>query len=446
MYQSNILDPPQPTLPPHVWEHPNAPEPILKPVHAHFITSHIYRVLEHGGYSEPHKWLNLYFTGSLCSYQYSDSSDADISLFVDSNLPEWSRAEMIGLMIEGTDGITLPGTSYELQAYVVGRNLHPADLYKPKLRAGYDIGAHRWISPPDRSLAHDVKAQENAFYVWGLQAADKMERLLRYEPDKAVDYWHQIHRKRIKDQMAGKGDYSESNILYKFLAQRKLLPQIAQTSGEYIAKVAAVTHTSAFYGATPTGVPFILPGDLSSPTAIQRGLSRPVSPEEFSQLAAEGEQRYNALAAQSRPTAGLDANWPNLVDAAYQETRQPWGGLTIDSQTGQPLQSDADAYALTVRPPGTPTVNVPVHASAEEFTAAMNKARHHYRHLLERKDHHLGVFHDADLGRIDFDPTLIVHSPHEVETIGAHTNAVGGAYNFKSGDGYWPPHITPQSV
>ena len=235
---SNILDPPQPTLPPHVWEHPDQPEPTLRPVHAHFITKHIYGILEAGGYPDPHQWLNLYLTGSLCTYQYSDDSDADVSLFVDShNLPEWSRAEMIGLMIEGCDGVTLPGTTYELQAYVVGKGIHPADLYKPGLRAGYDIGQNKWIQPPDRNLIHDAEAQENGFYVWALQAADKMERLLRYEPDKAVDYWHQIHRKRIKAQIMGKGDYSESNILYKFLAKRGLLPQISQASGEYIASL-----------------------------------------------------------------------------------------------------------------------------------------------------------------------------------------------------------------
>lgn len=240
MRQSNILDPIQPTLPPHVWEHPEAPEPILRAVHAHFITKHVYGILEKGGYSKPHQWLRLYFTGSLCTYQYADTSDADISLFVDSQtLPEWSRAEMIGLMIEGTADVTLPGTPYELQAYVVGRGIHPTDVFKQGLRAGYSIDDHQWVYPPDHRLSHDVEAQENGFYVYALEQADKMERLLRYEPDKAVDFWHQIHKRRMRDQKMGKGDVSESNIIYKFLAHRNLLPAIAQTSGEYIAKTGA---------------------------------------------------------------------------------------------------------------------------------------------------------------------------------------------------------------
>lgn len=141
---------------------------------------------------------------------------------------------MIGLMIEGCEGVYLPGTTYELQAYVVSPKLHPADLYKRGLRAGYDIATHHWIAPPDHSLIHDVESQENGFYAWALQEADKMDRLLRYEPDKAVQFWHQIHRKRMRDQQAGKGDVSESNILYKFLSKRRLLPVIAEISGEHI--------------------------------------------------------------------------------------------------------------------------------------------------------------------------------------------------------------------
>lgn len=442
MPYSNVLDPPQLTLPPYVWEHPHAPEPVLRPTHAHFITRHIYDVLEHGGYHEPHRWLKLCFTGSLCTYQYSDSSDADISLFIDSHhLPEWSRAEMIGLMIEGCDGVTLPGTTYELQAYVVGRKIHPADLYKPGLRAGYDINHHKWISPPDPTLIHDVKSQENGFYTWALQAADKMERLMRYEPDKAQQYYLQIHRKRMRDQTMGKGDNSESNILYKFLDKRGLLPKLMaeerrMTHAEFRSK-----HQRRHMRYSAVESPFITPDQLSSPTAIDRGLSRPVDPDEFEQLRQEGARRYAQFANETQPTWGLDVNWPGLIDQAYRETREPWGGLTIDSHTGQPLRGDADVYALTVKEPGHSTVSIPANANSEQFAAVMNHARDKFKSLLERSHHHLGIFHDADLGRIDFDPTIIVDNPHDVETIGAHTNAIGGAYHFKSGDGYWPPHV-----
>src|SRR5205823_1457375 len=105
----------------------------------------------------------------------------------------WSRAEMIGLMVGHLDGTILPGTPYPLQDFVVGEGIKPADLYKPGLRSGYNIDTNKWIVPPERNQAHDVEIQENGFYINALLTADKMERLLRYEPDKATMLWHQLH-------------------------------------------------------------------------------------------------------------------------------------------------------------------------------------------------------------------------------------------------------------
>jgi hypothetical protein len=245
--QSSILDPIRDELSSYVWNDPKSERPELKPVHAHFLHKHLYSVLEKAGYGEPHKWLTLCLTGSICTYQYSDTSDVDVSLFIDSDvLPEWSRAEMIGLMIENET--KLPGTPFECQFFVVGRKLKPSDLYKSGLRSGYDVDKHHWIVPPDSSMSHDVEIQENAAYVQALEHADRMERLLRYEPDKAVMLWHQIHKRRMRDQSAGKGDYSDANILYKFLAHRNLLPQIAEVSGEHIASLKDLVHESIDYG------------------------------------------------------------------------------------------------------------------------------------------------------------------------------------------------------
>ena len=131
----------------------------------------------------------------------------------------------------------LPGTPFPLQDFVVAEGIKPTDLYKPGLRSGYDIDVGRWIVPPERDRVHDVKSEEGGFYAWALQMADKMERLLRYEPDAAVRFWHSIHKKRQVDMKKGKGDYAESNVIYKMLAQRGLFPSISQASGEYIAKV-----------------------------------------------------------------------------------------------------------------------------------------------------------------------------------------------------------------
>jgi hypothetical protein len=172
-----------------------------------------------------------------------------------------------------------------------------------------------------------------------------------------------------------------------------------------------------------------------------RGNSRPVSPEEFEQLAAEGQQRLHELASTPQPTTGLDANWDAIKNDAYQRVQEPWGGGTWHAPSGQPIESNADLYALSARTPDVPAISVPIGSSPKMFHRAMDMARYHYGPLLERQGHHLGVFHDADEGRIDIDPTLVVDNPHDVETIGAHTHAVGGAYHFRTGDGYFPPHV-----
>ena len=239
MTLANILDPIHDGLSPLVFDDPDSDAPSLKERHHKWIKGSIYQVLDKHGYDGMERWLHLVFTGSLTTYQYSDESDVDISLFVNvEKFPEWSRAEMIGVMVENLDGKVMPGTPHPLQCFVVSSDVAPEDLYKPGLRSGYDLDADEWIIPPERDRVMDVQKEMNAAYIHALQQADKMERLLRYEPDKAVKFWHQIHKRRQRDQKGGKGDYSDSNIAYKMLANRGLFPQISDVSGEYIAKVA----------------------------------------------------------------------------------------------------------------------------------------------------------------------------------------------------------------
>lgn len=235
---SNILDPIHEELDARVWDDPASDEPTLKKVHREWIIDTITDTLESAGYTKVDEWLSLVFTGSLTTYQYSDDSDVDVSLFVDAEVfPEWSRAEMIGVMVEHIDGMRLPGTPHPMQCFVVPPGVTKEILYQPGTRSGYDLSSEEWIVPPERDRALDVKAELNSYYVYALESADKMERLLRYEPDKAKLFWHQIHKRRRADMQAGKGDYSLSNIVYKFLANRGLFPEISELTGEYIAKV-----------------------------------------------------------------------------------------------------------------------------------------------------------------------------------------------------------------
>lgn len=173
-----------------------------------------------------------------------------------------------------------------------------------------------------------------------------------------------------------------------------------------------------------------------------RGNSRSVSPEEFNDLASRGKSMLDAMRNGRSPTVGLDRNWDALKRSTYDEVRKSWGGATIDAHTGVPLLSDADRYALSVKPAGVATISMPEAAPLEVFDEAMERARRTFRTLLEHQSSHLGVFHDDDNHRIDIDPVVVVDTPDEVEAIGAYTHAIGGAYHFKTGDGYFPPHVS----
>ncbi len=245
-HQANILDPIHPGLSELLFDKPLDPEPHLKAKHRHWIVRTVTQALEQAGYEHVKDWLSLVLTGSLTTYQYSEQSDVDVSLFVNADkFPDWSRAEMIAVMVSKIDGTRLPGTPYPMQCFVVPPEISRQALYRPGLRSGYDLDADVWIVPPERDRVRDVKAEQKNDYIFALECADKMEKLLKYEPSRAVMYWHQIHNRRRRDQQAGKGDYAQSNIVYKELANRGLFPEIAEVSGEYIAKTAMAERTSA---------------------------------------------------------------------------------------------------------------------------------------------------------------------------------------------------------
>jgi hypothetical protein len=173
-----------------------------------------------------------------------------------------------------------------------------------------------------------------------------------------------------------------------------------------------------------------------------RGDSRPVSEDEFHQIAQRGRSRYRSMTNNKQTTQGLNDHWDDIKHHAYQATREPWGGATYNTRTGQPIKSDADIYAMTVRPTGEHhPISVPLDAPEHEFHAAMDHARDKWGEHLANRGHHLGVFHDVDEKRIDIDPVVLLDNKKQVEEIGAYKGSVGGAYHFKSGNGFWPPHV-----
>ncbi len=227
---TNILDKIQPFLP-IIWNNPDGDKPILKPRYTHEIKKVIYNAFQKNGYINPPEWMRLYLSGSLTTYQYSPSSDCDINIFIEHDkLPEWSRSEMIGICVSDIDGYKLRGTTYPLQVFVMPHDIKPTDKYQPKVRSGYDIDNERWVEPPDRHRVMDVQKEENAWYVQGIEAADKMQSLLKYEPRKAIQYFHQIHQRRQRD--SEKGDFGSANIIYKFLDKNGLIDQIHKLQGQ----------------------------------------------------------------------------------------------------------------------------------------------------------------------------------------------------------------------
>jgi len=174
-----------------------------------------------------------------------------------------------------------------------------------------------------------------------------------------------------------------------------------------------------------------------------RGDSRAVTSAEFQALARKGNQWIDQAKNHRAPIVGLEPpGWDAVKQRSYAEARKSWGGETIDTDTGEPLPQGADLYAISVKPRGMYTVSIPEGASYEQFSRAMDRAKDLFRPALERRGFYLGVFHDDDQGRIDIDPVAIVDSVDLVEQVGAYTRAIGGAYHFKSGNGFWPPHVT----
>lgn len=191
-------------------------------------------------------------------------------------------------------------------------------------------------------------------------------------------------------------------------------------------------------GGPPTAKP-IYASDLSTQDSRR---SPEVSEAEFHEYARRGAAKYGQLdKGRTGPMALEGARFKRLTDEAYDASREPWGGVTVDSHTGEHVAVDADKYALTIRKQGSDSVVVDPKASREDFDNAMDEARKKFAYELSFPGAHLGVFHDADLNRIDIDPVLVTPNLNDVHDIGAFTRATGGAYHFKSGDGFWPPHV-----
>ena len=235
---ANILDPIQEKLDPKIWDNPESENPRFKSTLIAWVKSAIFGTLKNAGYQKPEDWIKLIVTGSLTTYQWSEQSDLDVSIWVDLNqFEDFHRSEMIKIIIDNLDGDLVPGTLHPIQCFVVDVNeiKSPSEIYKVGVRSAYNLETNEWIVKPERDRSKNIRSQFPDLFRKAKQASAKMKLLLQFQPESAKTYWHFLHKRRRDDMKAGMGDYSESNIVYKMLANDGLFDDISQVTGEHIA-------------------------------------------------------------------------------------------------------------------------------------------------------------------------------------------------------------------
>ena len=180
-------------------------------------------------------YVHMYLTGSLTTYQYGPSSDCDISAFPnyqklfkltgqDANI---LRKRLIQMNIEHLDGTFLPGGSHPIQVFALPDGAMPQDRFAKGVRSGWDFQTKEWLVPPEKNRVHNIDKEFPEVYARAAGIADKMTEMLDMKNYKAADkLWNQVHRKRQLDQQHGGGDFSDGNIVYKFLVHEGIVQRL----------------------------------------------------------------------------------------------------------------------------------------------------------------------------------------------------------------------------
>lgn len=238
--QSNIIDPIRDELDQRVFSGIDPRPQKIKFIRENFIEGMKSLV------PDPNIYFDLYLTGSLTTYQYSDNSDCDISLFPHYeklvallNLPDANavRKLLVNQVISHIDGPILPGTQHPIQNFVVLIDNKPGDLYQTGIRSAWSFSTESWFVPPEKDRVHSVKRELPLIYLRAHAIADKMRVALDTNPLAAKRLFERVHIKRTQDQRAGRGDFSEGNVVYKYLLHEGLFDRLREI-GIYIAKVA----------------------------------------------------------------------------------------------------------------------------------------------------------------------------------------------------------------
>lgn len=326
---TNVLDPIQETLDPDVFDRPDSEKPVVKAEHVAWVRGQVFKAMREAGWPDPTQYLDLVLTGSLTTYQWSEVSDFDVSLFIDAErFPDWVRADLIAIMIDKLDGVIVPGTTHPAQIFVVPQGVSKDDLYQPGLRSGYDLNDGKWIVVPERERVTDVQSKWPALIAYCRMVEDKMRTLLKYNKYGAKEYWHQIHDKRRTDQKAGKGDFAESNIVYKWLANANLFPDISHATGEYIAKTSMAADSHFIQQWIEKNGPYLYHGVTNRPS---RGVDIPEE-ERVERIKREGIQPNMDGEAGPMPEPPFElageSGWENFDDTQF-------GGFGDANEHGQ---------------------------------------------------------------------------------------------------------------
>lgn len=264
MVTANVFDPISDQLDQRVF---NGETP--KPTIVKFITN----LYDHAFYKEfgVHNdgLVHLYLTGSLTTYQYGPSSDCDVSAFPNYTLlirltgqdAGTIRKRLIKMNIEHLDGTFLPGGSHPIQVFALPEGAQPQDRFVKGIRSGWDFQTKKWLVPPEKDRVHSIEKEFPEVYARAAGIADKMTEMLDAHNYKAAAMlWENVHRKRQLDQQHGGGDYSEGNIVYKFLVHEGIVDRLRHEMGLQIeTKVVPINvPTDEWHGViSPNRIPWI---------------------------------------------------------------------------------------------------------------------------------------------------------------------------------------------
>jgi hypothetical protein len=245
--RSNILDPIQETLDPDVFDLSfDPPEPRLSIFEGHL--NHVREQLRLYGF-DPMSF-RFYLTGSICTYQYSDTSDCDISIVATEEMSDEERAFIIKTIILPLDGGHFPGTNYPFQHFVQPYGVDIEDIFVLGNRAAYDFEDREWVSPPNKERATDVRVKYPDWFAKAIQTSDKMNALLDNGDSQAAwDMYKAVHEKRAADQKKY-GDFSEGNIQYKYLVNNGTFDRL-RNAGFHI--TTSLNEYTIEYGQSPNG-------------------------------------------------------------------------------------------------------------------------------------------------------------------------------------------------